>query len=76
MLATRPVLFHLTKLQLEGGGISTENISIPGISTLQKIAATCVEAAGMTLDVLRSLRQQALLGDYINSRFLLFLLTK
>ncbi|KAH7067311.1 hypothetical protein BKA63DRAFT_424516 [Paraphoma chrysanthemicola] len=59
ILTTRPILLHLAKSGL--GGNNTDG-ALTGMSISQKLANTCIEAAGVSLDVLHLLRQQALLG--------------
>lgn len=67
ILASRPILLHLAKSKLEGNGLDLSSSSSPlssGATSLQKLATICIEAAGMSLDVLRSLKQQALLATF------------
>ncbi|KAH7083936.1 hypothetical protein FB567DRAFT_446872 [Paraphoma chrysanthemicola] len=59
ILTTRPILLHLAKSGL--GGNNTDG-ALTGMSRSQKLANACIEAAGVSLDVLHLLRQQALLG--------------
>ncbi|OAL48473.1 hypothetical protein IQ07DRAFT_543394 [Pyrenochaeta sp. DS3sAY3a] len=61
ILTTRPILLHLAKSRLEGNTL--DDLS-PAVMTLQKLAATCIEAAGMGLDVLRSLQRQNLIANF------------
>ncbi|CAN9373722.1 unnamed protein product [Alternaria alternata] len=61
ILTTRPILLHLAKSKLQG---NDTDLSSTASSTLHVLAATCIEAAGMTLDVLLSLKQQELLAKF------------
>jgi proline utilization trans-activator len=60
-LTTRPVILHLAKSKLEG---NDADLSSAASSALQILATTCIEAAGMSLDVLHSLKQQELLAKF------------
>ncbi|KNG44765.1 d-3-phosphoglycerate dehydrogenase [Stemphylium lycopersici] len=60
-LRTRPILLHLAKSKLEGNDADT---STAASSTLQMLAGTCIEAAGMNFDALLLLKQQELLVKF------------
>ncbi|KAH7138452.1 fungal-specific transcription factor domain-containing protein [Dendryphion nanum] len=61
ILTTRPILLHLARSKLEGK--DNENL-LSTRSPLQKLTATCVEAAGRSLDILYALKQQSLLAKF------------
>jgi proline utilization trans-activator len=59
ILTTRPILLHLAKLKLEG---KDSNKVVSGVPALHKLATVCIEAAGVSLDILRLLKQHSILG--------------
>ncbi|KAJ4983091.1 hypothetical protein SVAN01_11430 [Stagonosporopsis vannaccii] len=61
ILATRPVLLHLTKAKLECNDLGVAFAETP---TLKKLVTYCIDAAGTSLDILHALKRQHLIARF------------